>query len=814
MFLMIVTAGKVALGIRGKGSSTMKKIVLALLLLVGVAGIAAYVYLGQIEQQETEDTEQLNQRANKAASVLSSQVKRWHEGLGMLAQDQTLITALNAGDVAVGDWIAEHRASLDDMTKLRVIHPGIMQTDMTDSPPLDYAGLDLIRKASASKKIQMPEVHMMGSDARHIAMAVPVIKDDQVLAVILSSLELGGMQKSFVSALAVESAWFTLKQGGLVLATSGDRSEQKGALLGTILVPGTRWNITINKQQPEALFRQNEVLGYVAVLMVLIVLVGLLGNILSDKDKRQKVSASIKKAGIARKGRGKLAASRKKGMFDDADIAENLQSEETGSEPVVKQVEQSANLIFMEKDGVEVSNDQDVSQSIFRAYDIRGIVDETLTEQGVYLIGQAIASEALNTGQKTIVIARDGRLHSPRLSEALAKGIQSTACNVIDIGQVPTPVLYFATHQLDTQSGVMITGSHNPANYNGLKIVIAGNTLSGEAIQNLYQRIERGEFESGEGTYQEQMMLPEYIGTITRDVRIGRMIKVVVDCGNGVAGEAAPMLLSTLGCEVVPLYCEVDGNFPNHHPDPSKPENLQELIEKVREEEAELGLAFDGDGDRLGVVDSDGNIIWPDRQMMLYAIDVLSRQAGADIIYDVKCTRNLAKVIAKHGGKPIMSKTGHSLIKAKMKETNAELAGEMSGHIFFKERWFGFDDALYTASRLLEIVTAEFRSTAEIFADLPDSISTPELTISLKEGENFSFIDQLQARAQFEDANVITIDGLRVEFRDGWGLVRASNTTPSLVLRFEADDEPALERIKQIFREQMLNINSGLNLPF
>ena len=297
-------------------------------------------------------------------------------------------------------------------------------------------------------------------------------------------------------------------------------------------------------------------------------------------------------------------------------------------------------------------------------------------------------------------------------------------------------------------------------------------------------------------------------------LRLGRMIKVVVDCGNGVAGDAAPMLLSTLGCEVVPLYCEVDGNFPNHHPDPSKPENLKELIEKVREEEAELGLAFDGDGDRLGVVDSEGNIIWPDRQMMLYAIDVLSRQAGADIIYDVKCSRNLAKVIAKHGGKPIMSKTGHSLIKAKMKETNAELAGEMSGHIFFKERWFGFDDALYTASRLLEIVTAEFRSTADIFAELPDSISTPELNISLKEGENFSFIDQLQVRAKFEEANVITIDGLRVEFRDGWGLVRASNTTPSLVLRFEADDEPALERIKQIFREQMLNINSDLDLPF
>lgn len=486
--------------------------------------------------------------------------------------------------------------------------------------------------------------------------------------------------------------------------------------------------------------------------------------------------------------------------------------------------EAKAALVIREKDNsmvqkiihraVEVEAQTDVPQSIFRAYDIRGIVDETLTEQGVFSIGRAVATEALSVGQKTIAIARDGRLHSPRLSESLAKGIQSTGCHVVDVGQVPTPVLYFATHQLDTQSGVMITGSHNPANYNGLKIVIAGNTLSGDAIQNLYKRIERDDFEDGEGSYQQQIMLSEYIGAITADVRLGRMIKVVVDCGNGVAGEAAPMLLSMLGCEVVPLYCDIDGNFPNHHPDPSKPENLQELIDKVREEEAELGLAFDGDGDRLGVVDSSGNVIWPDRQMMLYAMDVLSRQAGADIVYDVKCTRNLAKVIAEHGGKPIMSKTGHSLIKAKMKETNAELAGEMSGHIFFKERWYGFDDALYTAARLLEIVTAEFRSTTEIFAELPDSVNTPEINISLQEGENFSFVADLQSKSSFEDAKIITIDGIRVEFKNGWGLVRASNTTPSLVLRFEADDVAALEQIKALFKEQMLKIKADIELPF
>jgi len=361
---------------------------------------------------------------------------------------------------------------------------------------------------------------------------------------------------------------------------------------------------------------------------------------------------------------------------------------------------------------------------------------------------------------------------------------------------------------------VMVTGSHNPANYNGLKVVIAGNALSGDGIQQLYRRVDSADFATGEGAFQQQMILPEYIGEISTDIRLGRMMKVVVDCGNGVAGEAAPMLLSTLGCEVVPLYCDIDGNFPNHHPDPSRPENLQDLIDKVREEEAELGLAFDGDGDRLGVVDSDGNIIWPDRQMMLYAIDVLSRQAGADIIYDVKCTRNLAKLIAKYGGKPVMSKTGHSLMKAKMKESKAELGGEMSGHIFFKERWYGFDDALYTSARLLEVLTSEFRSTADIFAELPDSIATPEININMDEGENFLFIDKLQKQANFGDAKVITLDGLRVEFKDGWGLVRASNTTPSLVLRFEADNEQELERIKQVFKEQMLKTNTELELTF
>ncbi len=811
---MTVIVVKAGLAILGQGKRMVKKVVLFLMLLIIATAGAGYVYISQVGQQNVEEAEQLKARVQQASGVLSVTVKKWRKKLELLANDPTLIASLNDGRPALTDWIAENRAIVNDAAMLRVVLPGLMHVDTSVKPPLGYAGLDLIRKAEASKKIQMPEVHMMGGDDRHFAITAPVLDDNKLLGVILISFEVNTIQAAFKSVLANEkSAWLMLKQGSLKVADHGVASHKTGVDLGAVQVAGTRWRIVIKQREIIAPISEAELLMYAASLLVVVLIFGVLVSVLSNKGKRQMLGNSIRK--------------RKKKVAKELPMAENesiswAEDEEGSREKLAEAIkenmgkpsEEARSPIFMKDDAIEVETQTDVPQSIFRAYDIRGIVDESLTEQGVFSIGQAIASEALNAGQKSIAIARDGRLHSPRLSESLAKGIQATGCDVIDVGQVPTPVLYFATHQLDTQSGVMVTGSHNPANYNGLKIVIAGNTLSGDAIQQLYQRIERDDFDKGVGSYQEQRMLPEYIGAITNDVRLGRMMKVVVDCGNGVAGEAAPMLLSTLGCDVIPLYCEIDGNFPNHHPDPSKPENLQELIDKVREEEAELGLAFDGDGDRLGVVDSSGNVIWPDRQMMLYAMDVLSRQAGADIIYDVKCTRNLAKVIAKHGGKPIMSKTGHSLIKAKMKETNAELAGEMSGHIFFKERWFGFDDALYTASRLLEIVTAEFRSTTEIFAELPDSVSTPELNVSLEEGENFSFVEQLQSQATFEDAKIITIDGVRVEFKDGWGLVRASNTTPSLVLRFEADDELALERIKEVFREQMLKIDADIALPF
>lgn len=455
-----------------------------------------------------------------------------------------------------------------------------------------------------------------------------------------------------------------------------------------------------------------------------------------------------------------------------------------------------------------------VSPDIFRAYDIRGIVSSALTPATVELIGRAFGSEAAAQKQQRVVIARDGRLSSPELAQALAKGLRAAGRDVIDIGLAPTPVLYFATHELKTGTGIMITGSHNPPEYNGIKMMMAGNTLHGDDIQELRKRIEAGDFVSGNGEYREQDVIDAYIKRIVDDAKIKRPLNFAVDCGNGAASEVAVRLFAALGQKPRGLFCEIDGTFPNHHPDPSKEENLEDLRKVVADDGLELGLAFDGDGDRLGVIDGAGNVIWPDRQMILYSADILERNPGATIIFDVKCTTHLKHAIAEHGGKPVMSKTGHSLIKAKMKETGALLAGEMSGHIFFKERWYGFDDGLYTAVRLLEILSRDSRSPQEIFGALPNSVNTPELNIKFAEGEHYAFIEKFAKSAKFGGAEITTIDGLRADFADGWGLVRASNTTPSLVLRFEAETEAALNRIQNDFREQMLKVDSLLKLPF
>ena len=451
---------------------------------------------------------------------------------------------------------------------------------------------------------------------------------------------------------------------------------------------------------------------------------------------------------------------------------------------------------------------------IFKAYDIRGIVDKSLTADVVRQIGHALGSLAVEQDQKAIAVGRDGRLSGPELAGALMDGICAAGCDAIDVGCVPTPVTYFAAYELGCNSCVSVTGSHNPPDYNGLKMVIGGTTLALDAIQNLKARIEAGDLKHGKGEKRSADVKAAYIDKIVGDVKLARPLKIVMDCGNGVAGAVAPELFRRLGCEIIPLYCEVDGNFPNHHPDPSKPENLEDVIRTLKETDAEIGIAFDGDGDRLGVVTKDGEIIYPDRQLMLFAADVLSRVPGGQIIYDVKCTRLLAPWIKQHGGVPLMWNTGHALVTAKLKETGPPLAGEMSGHTFFKERWYGFDDGLYTGARLLEILARSADVNAPLKA-LPNSPSTPELNIKMAEGEPFTLIDKLKAAGKFEGATeIITIDGVRVEIADGFGLARPSNTTPVVVLRFEADNATALERIQAGFRTALTAVWPGIQLPF
>lgn len=454
-----------------------------------------------------------------------------------------------------------------------------------------------------------------------------------------------------------------------------------------------------------------------------------------------------------------------------------------------------------------------VPEDIFKAYDIRGIVGETLTPSIVEAIGHALGSEAISRKQTTICVGYDGRLSSPKLATALSKGMLKSGIDVIHLGLVATPVVYFSTYHLQTSCGVMITGSHNPPNYNGLKIMLDGETLSDQAIKQLLQRIKTNNFSYGKGQESNHDINEAYIDAITHHIQLKRPMKIAVDCGNGAASVYAEQLFQALGCQVEALFCNVDGHFPNHHPDPSVPENLSALVQALQSGHAEIGLAFDGDADRLGVVTKAGHIIYPDRQLLLFAEDLLKRMPGATIIYDVKSTRHLASWIKAHGGQPLMWKTGHSLVKAKMKETGAALAGEMTGHLFFTERWYGFDDGLYAGARLLEILSHE-KNPSAILDALPDSVSTPELHIHMQEGEPHTLVTKLQKVATFDQATVSMVDGVRADYADGFGLMRASNTTPVMVFRFEADTQMALQRIQHAFKKVILAEIPDLSLPF
>ena len=721
--------------------------------------------------------------------------------------------------------------------RVRVLQPGASGEETGAFPRLGYADLDMVHIAEASGKSPLVEAHLFGTEEAHIDVIKPVHADDALLGHLLVSFS-GDLIRQAIEKVSLPVGYLEIRQrageqGAVKLAARGDAALADEAALHVMPLAGTRWELLFSPPADELseVTRRGNMLwlvlggGFLFLMVISYASYRLLARALqSDLETLIDVVRDVR-AGRATQTEYPVRLKEFRGAIDVLSTATHEDDVPT-TVPLSTEVTRATALepIFVEppheheqhynQPPESSTHMSSLPASIFRAYDIRGVVGETLTEEIVYDIGRALGSEAYARGQQSVLVARDGRLSGPSLRDALAKGIQAAGREVIDIGRVPTPVLYFGTHYLHTGSGVMVTGSHNPPQYNGLKMVLKGETLAEGDIQALRRRIETQDFTQGSGSLRQQDLVSDYIHTIVSDVRPVRGLKLVVDCGNGVAGDVAPQVLRALGCEVIELFCEVDGTFPNHHPDPSQPENLKDLINAVRTHRADLGLAFDGDGDRVALIDGEGGIIWPDRQMMLYAKDVLARNPGARILFDVKCSRHLAKFIAKHGGQPMMWKTGHSLIKRKMKETGALLAGEMSGHIFFKERWFGFDDGLYTAARLIEILAADARPVHEIFAELPDAISTPELRVDLEEGEQVTFMKHLVEHAQFKGAVLTTIDGVRADYEDGWGLVRASNTTPSLILRFEANTEAALKRIQSDFRAIMLKVDPELTLPF
>jgi len=788
-------------------------------------------------------------QAQSVALALSEQIAMRQRILDKLARDPAVLAAFSGADPARLSTLASTlEKQVPDALKIRLLLPGTSELDEKSVPRMGYADLDMVHEAFTGN--QPAAIQGDPGPDRHLAMTSRIMRNDQAIGVILASLSYDFIDKS-LQAMPAKDGYLELRQTTLVLGTSGDQAAGELDASNKIDVPHTDWQLHYGYPTGMDSHELLMIAGFVIILALFAPLAFYAGYRKLSELLGQDISTILKafKDMIANKPLGNYPVNltQMQGAIstmaqykrvieghDDQTIAIDHNEAFDPDDILSESVNFGFDIAVIEEDPLDKLSTQaaavttktveatmnaidapDATAAIFRAYDIRGIVGKTLTREVVYDIGRALGTEALRHGCGSIVVGRDGRTSSPHLAEALADGILATGQNVLDIGMAPTPALYFVANHTEGQCGVMVTGSHNPADYNGLKMVINGETLAGDRIQLLKQCIMRQAYATGKGKIERNSLrVNEYLGAIAEDIHIARPMRVVLDCGNGVAGELGPLLLQTIGCEVIELFCDVDGTFPNHHPDPSKPDNLVDLIASVKHYQADLGIAFDGDGDRLGVVDSSGKIIWPDRQMMLFAKDVLAAKPGAEIIYDVKCSRHLATQIVKCGGRPVMWKTGHSFMKAKLKETGAQLAGEMSGHIIFNDRWFGFDDALYSAARLIEILSADTRTSAEVFAAFPDSINTPELNVELEEGENFRFMENMFSAASFDDGKITNLDGMRVDFANGWGLVRPSNTTPSLVVRFEADTQAALHDIQAQFRQLMQTIKPDIALPF
>ncbi len=811
--------------------------------------------------------------AEQFASNLSLSIASYTEGVAVIAKDpQTRAVILSGNPVKIVERQNQLVKLFPQSLRLRLLKEGGLRPTKRTTPHIGFACVDMFNKSRETKRPPGVEVHVFGTAQQHVDFVHPVLNQDKTKVIghvqlVVNVAMINKWLKLSNLIDYVELYQLAGRGQSLLIGKTGDASLRVNDSTHKYPVQGTQWEIriwpsaSVNAEYDRLLTYILLFIG-VGIFAVIVYLswrslsraltsdidnlVGLVVSTLRG-DKKYQYKMEMKEFKDAAKQLNDVLTNQSHDRERDGDpnnsasmanmemefdsaamyaSSASMQVEEL-DEAAMQQIEQQRNNANQQSNQSIKQSIQDTAEAsmnkvmsplppaeIFKAYDIRGIVGVSLTAGYAELIGKAIGSEASTRGISSIAFARDGRLSGPELGQALVKGILSTGIDVVDVGMVPTPLLYFSAHELTNGSGVMLTGSHNPPDYNGFKMVLAGDTLSEDSIQILRKRIELTDFVTGTGNYSTIPMLEKYINRIVSDVKPKRKLKVVIDCGNGVAGGVAPRLYNAMGCEVIELYCDIDGKFPNHHPDPSQPKNLVDLIEAVKVHKADLGMAFDGDGDRLGVISSDGNIIWPDRLLMLFAEDVLSRNQGAQIIFDIKCTSNLTKVIWEKGGEPLMWKTGHSLIKSKMKQSGALLAGEMSGHIFFKERWYGFDDAMYSGARLLEILAADVRQPRVVFASLPDSVNTPELQIKMREGAHHAFIEKLLDNADFGEANITMIDGIRADYADGWGLVRASNTTPCLVLRFEGQTKEAMEKVQAKFKEVLLAVDETLVLPF
>ena len=852
-----------------------------LLLLVSGAGVF-WIASGAMEQAKKDTVGAL---AKGIGLSISAQLDLLSDSLDKMAQDTHTVQALaSQNPESIRQTAAQLTPLFPHALIIRLLLPDIIELDVTGSPPMTYADLNMVRETLSTNRNPLPAIQGDGPNNRHLAIARKVVQGEQTIGVLLASFDDEIIHKT-MAQMPVDDGYIRLHQAKLLLGSSGKAPTEADDSPLQFPIANTNWELSYGLNTSAVSLDSSLMLGFILIPLGLLAAAFLLSYRRLSMMLTEDMSTTLRafKDLIQNKFQGSYstklyemkgfistmsqykrvlehdsndAAAASKDAVDESfglsgfytDVVdlgfdntsakkEKPQTPERRNDmpeifrkPVPASVSQKVEpkaarstsaLLTADNTRVEeaiilAEKTIDPRSTLFRAYDIRGVVGKALTQDIVYDIGRALGTEAKARGCDMIVLARDGRNSSHALSEAIANGIVTTGCNVLDIGTVPTPVLYFVAHHIEDHSGVMITGSHYPAEFNGIKMVLKGETLAEEGIQNLKKCIDSRAFTLGKpGAIEKNSGYGnEYVGMVSDDVHLGRPMKVVVDCGNGVAGEIAPLLLRTIGCEVIELYCEIDGAFANHPPDPSKSENLEELIMAVEHYQADLGLDFDGDGCGLGVVDSKARIIWPDRQMMLYAQHVLAAWPGSEIIFDVKCSRHLAGQINKYGGRPTLWKSGPALMKAKLQETGAGLAGDMSGHIFFNDRWFGFDDALYTAARLIEILSEDTRTSAEVFAALPDSLKTRESSVTLEEGENLEIIEKLLQTAKFPGAEVTTIDGLRVDFPDGFGLVRASNTTPSLELRFEADSNEALINIQQQFGQLLKTVKPDSILTF